>query len=355
MPNLENRVQGLLLGTAVADSLGLPLEGLTPKRIANLHWAKHLRQRFFFHHGLWSDDTEHSIMLTQALLASGEKPDLFAKKLAWELRWWLVGLPAGVGLATGRSIFKLWLGFPPRKSGVSSAGNGPMMRTAPIALVSDPTMRRKLVKTQTTLTHTDPKAFYAAWAVTELCVLMLHSDQAPPSDQIFSVFRKVTDSKDWHNLITSIEDACDRKATLKELITNLDGSPTRGISGYCYHTLAAITYCGIKNSWSYQNTITDLLIAGGDTDTTAAIAGAICGSLEGTTGIPSTWSRGLVEFPCSTLKLSQLASALIARKPLRVRARWSPLLLLRNLFFLTIVLSHGLLRLLPARLLRLFS
>ncbi|TVS08433.1 MAG: hypothetical protein EA424_28605 [Planctomycetaceae bacterium] len=41
-----------------------------------------------------------------------------------------LGLPAGVGMATARACLKLWLGFPPKRSGVDSAGNGPAMGKA---------------------------------------------------------------------------------------------------------------------------------------------------------------------------------------------------------------------------------
>ena len=38
---------------------------------------------------------------------------LMQRSLAWRLRWWLLGLPAGAGMATARAICKLWHGaFP---------------------------------------------------------------------------------------------------------------------------------------------------------------------------------------------------------------------------------------------------
>lgn len=104
-----NRIEGLMLGTALGDALELPMEGMKPATIARLGWTANLQHRFLFGRGMWSDDTEHSIMLTQALLACEENSKIFTSKLAWELRWWLFGLPAGVGLATARAMIKLWL------------------------------------------------------------------------------------------------------------------------------------------------------------------------------------------------------------------------------------------------------
>src|SRR5206468_312367 len=81
-------------------------------------------------------------------------------------RWWLLGLPAGVGKATARAIIKLWCGFSPKNSGVFSAGNGPAMRSAVLgAAVDDLKLLRSLVSATTRITHTDPKAEWGAWAV----------------------------------------------------------------------------------------------------------------------------------------------------------------------------------------------
>jgi ADP-ribosylglycohydrolase len=76
-----------------------------------------------------SDDTEHTCMVAQALLAAGNDVVAFAGQLARRLRLWLLGLPAGMGRATLRATLKLWLRFPPKRSGMLSAGNGPAMRS----------------------------------------------------------------------------------------------------------------------------------------------------------------------------------------------------------------------------------
>lgn len=119
-----------LLGTALGDSLGLPSEGMSRSRIAK-RWKGPLEQRFLLGRGMLSDDTEHTIFVSQALLGCGGDPKVFQRKLAGKLRWWFAGLPAGIGLATAKAIIKLWIGFPTGRNGVFSAGNGPVMR-API-------------------------------------------------------------------------------------------------------------------------------------------------------------------------------------------------------------------------------
>ena len=63
----EARVSGLLLGVALGDSLGLPFEGLSARRVAK-RIDKLERHHVLGTHGFVSDDTEQSALLAQALL-----------------------------------------------------------------------------------------------------------------------------------------------------------------------------------------------------------------------------------------------------------------------------------------------
>ncbi len=124
---------GCLLGTAVGDALGLACEGLSRERQQRVFPALDV-YHLLFGKGLCSDDTEHACMLAQSIIVSGGDEAIFARDFARRLRWWLVGLPAGIGLATLRAILKLWLFVPGRWRGVYSAGNAPAMRSALIGV-----------------------------------------------------------------------------------------------------------------------------------------------------------------------------------------------------------------------------
>src|SRR6266581_2730009 len=110
--NLEQRLAGVLVGTAVGDALGLPMENLSPDRIRR-RWQGPLRMRLFFGRGMISDDTEHTLMVAQALLSHPNDAEKFQRALGWKFRWWFAGLPAGVGLTTAKACLRLWIGFPP--------------------------------------------------------------------------------------------------------------------------------------------------------------------------------------------------------------------------------------------------
>src|ERR1043166_4355274 len=89
-------ISGILLGTAVGDALGLPAENLSPGRIRRL-WKSDWRMRFLFGRGMFSDDTEHTLMVAQTLLSEHSNIERFQRLLAWKFRWWFAALPGGVG------------------------------------------------------------------------------------------------------------------------------------------------------------------------------------------------------------------------------------------------------------------
>jgi hypothetical protein len=92
--------------------------------------------------------------------------------------------------------------------------------------------------------------------------------------------------------------------------------------------------------------VTGAIQCGGDTDTVAAIVGALAGCDVGVDGIPTDWCKGLVDWPRSSRLLERLAEELSSPSGKPVRWCW-PGILPRNLFFLAVVLTHGFRRLLP--------
>ena len=105
----EDALCGCLLGQAVGDALGLPMEGLSRRRGRRLYPHAH-RMQFVCGRGMGSDDTEHACLTAASLPAASA--DAFGRRLAWRLRWWFLGVPVGIGKATLRACVKLWLGVP---------------------------------------------------------------------------------------------------------------------------------------------------------------------------------------------------------------------------------------------------
>jgi ADP-ribosyl-[dinitrogen reductase] hydrolase len=342
-----DRFAGVLLGTAVGDALGLPAEGLSPRTIAK-RWAGPWRHRFVFGRGMVSDDTEHTVLIAQSLLEHPADPEAFQRALAWRLRWWMLCLPAGVGLATARAILKLWLGFPPSRSGIASAGNGPAMRSAALGVfyARDEKMRARAVEASTRLTHTDPRALTAAQAVAEVAAWIC-GDQADATP--FGRLRRLSEEPVWTTIIHDLERAATERLSVTDYALRL--GLAKGVTGYAFHTVPVAIYAWWRHRGDYRAMLTAALNCGGDTDTVGAIAGALAGTDVGAPGIPDDLVHDIVEWPRSVSWMRRLAARLHTQAqtptPSKALPVFWPAILPRNLVFLFVVLVHGFARLLP--------
>jgi ADP-ribosyl-[dinitrogen reductase] hydrolase len=344
----EDRFAGLLLGTAVGDALGLPAEGMSPARIRR-RWAGDWRMRLLPGRGMVSDDTEHTFFVAQALLAAPRDPVAFQRRLAAQLRWWLLALPAGVGWATARACVRLWLGFAPERSGVWSAGNGPAMRSALLGafFAEDPQRRREFVAAGTRLTHTDPRAETAALAVAEAAACIMNREDLA-ADHLAKL-RACGSMEEWQRLCDRIEAAGRTGESVRDFARSL--GLERGVTGYAFHTVPVALHAWLTQRGDFRGALTAALDCGGDTDTLGAIVGALAGCACGEAGIPAGWLDGVCDWPRGTRHLrsaaARLAAAKLAGQP-QPAVRWCwPGVLPRNLFFLLVVLGHGIRRLLP--------
>ena len=294
-----------------------------------------------------SDDTEHTVMVAQCLLEHPTDPETFQHALAWRLRGWLLALPAGVGLATARAIFKLWIGFPPRRSGVASAGNGPAMRSAVLGVffANDEEKRHRFVEASTRLTHTDPRALTAALAVAEVAAGVCVGGAGEFS---FARLRGLDASAEWGGIVDALERARTDGASVADFAKRL--GLEKGVTGYAFHTVPVALYAWWRHRGDYRSTLTAVLDCGGDTDTVGAIAGALAGAEVGSAGIPREFVDGIIEWPRSMTWMRRLADRLRQQTqtlhPAGALPVFWPAIPPRNVVFLLIVLTHGFARVL---------
>jgi ADP-ribosyl-[dinitrogen reductase] hydrolase len=356
----ENAIIGCLLGTAVGDAMGLSYEDLSPQRAIKL-FPTLAQYHLVFGKGMVSDDTEHTCLVAQSLIVCGHDVEIFKKTLAWKLRGWLLGLPAGIGFATLRAIIKLWFGFSPNNSGVFSAGNGPAMRSAIIGVCygDDAEKLKRFVKVTTRITHTDPKAELGALAVAFAAYLSSLKKTVSPQDYFDKLEKLLESHLEFGFEEESLEEFF---ALLKKTIESVSSGQSttdfakklglqNGVSGYIYQTLPVVIHLWLKNQDNYQAAILEAIRCGGDTDTVAAIVGGIIGAGVGEQGIPSLWLANLWEFPRNIRWMKKLGQQLnqtccfqITQPSLSVSLIS---VFLRNVIFMIIVLSHGFRRLLP--------
>jgi ADP-ribosyl-[dinitrogen reductase] hydrolase len=349
----EDSVVGCLVGTAVGDALGLPVEGLTKRRQQQL-FGEIGGHRFFLHRGMVSDDTDHTSMVAQALTASSEDVDLFTKELAIRLRRWFLSLPAGIGMATLKACVRLCLGVSPQRSGVFSAGNGPAMRSAIIGVCFgyDPTLLRSAVRASTHLTHTDPKAEWGALAVALAASLWSQGAEIANLTTFMEKlqgFLEDEPAQEFRTLLEAMAASVNQHQSTEDFANGL--GLVNGVSGYVYHTVPVALHAAFSFPTDYRSAVLSVLRCGGDTDTAGAIVGGIVGAGVGRHGIPDEWVNDIWEWPKSISWIESLGHQLTdtinnhSKQPPISAAFYAQLL--RNVLFLFIILMHGFRRVFP--------
>lgn len=355
---------GFVLGMAVGDALGLPREGLSGRRAKRMFGGSPLDHSLVFGFGLVSDDTEHMRMTALAMCAEPHNAVRFGELLARKLRWWLIGLPAGVGLATAKGILRLWMGWTPGFSGVSSAGNGPAMRAGVLGLClhRDGDQLAEFVRMSTRLTHVDPLAETGAMIVALAVREVVRAAGARISPgTILDLCRRQADDARWLEPLHQIEQSLEAGESATEFADRL--GLRHGVSGYIVHTVTVVLFCWLRWPGDFRRPVEEIILLGGDADTTAAILGGLAGASAGAAAIPPEWIERLVEWPYSTVWLKENLGPELRRRfgtgcrtggdattwvphPLPRAIGWLAVFG-RNIAFLAIVMAHGFRRLCP--------
>ena len=112
------------------------------------------------------------------------------------------------------------------------------------------------------------------------------------------------------------------------------------------HTLGFASYAFARWGDEPLRAVQEVVAAGGDTDSIAAIVGAWCGARHGTAWIPQDHLTAMHDGPFGPTHLRALARDVSERRGLT--ARYSPLAAMaRNLALYPVVLAHGFRRLIP--------
>lgn len=279
MDKLKDRFIGALAGLACGDAVGTTVEfsprgSFAPVTDMTGHGPFNLKA------GQWTDDTSMALCLAESLV---EKQGFDARdQMTRYLNWWQWGYLSATGtcfdigntvrdaLARFRDTGEPWSG----DTSPYSAGNGSLMRLAPVALFAYPTPERlpELAALSSRTTHG------AAEAV-ECCQLFaLLLDRCLRGDAKETLMKELA-NKNWQE--TKIKTLA-RGDFLQAGYDDIIGS------GYCVQSLEAALWCFFHTD-NYRDAILAATNLGDDADTTAAIAGQIAGAFYGASGIPGEW------------------------------------------------------------------
>lgn len=284
-----DRSLGALLGLGVGDALGAPVEGLTAEEIA----AEHGRLeemvgggRLALRPGQGTDDTEMAICLARALISSG---GFDAKAALAEYVAWSQGEPTGIGRTVSGVLARVAAGASPyeathsqhEESGGLSAGNGALMRTTPIGIAFAGNERglRDATLEDAALTHYDPIAGKAALLHNQVLSWTITRGPDTPLAEL----------RDPSWLDERLEDVA---------ITAVNGlrdkaEATAAADGAFALASLTIGLTAFFSAESFEEGVVWAVNAGGDTDTNAAVAGALLGARFGAGAIPARWLDAL--------------------------------------------------------------
>lgn len=300
----ENRFVGCLLGLAIGDALGMPVEGWSAAAI-RAHYGRLAgflpAPRRGLRAGQFTDDTQMAIYLAQSIVDCGVvEPEHVAQ--AW-VKWLHSGDVRGIGRSTYLALRRLASGTPWEESGQRgeyAAGNGAAMRIAPVGLVDclDLERLRQDVRDVSVITHANREAVAGAQAVA-CAIAWLATGQARLDTLIEDVVAFIGSGRVAEGL-RQAQELLAADASAEEALTEL------GNTGWVVHTIASSFFCFLKTAGDFEATVISAVMGGGDTDTIAAIAGALSGAHNGASGIPARWLEGMEDRE----RLSRLARQL---------------------------------------------
>jgi ADP-ribosyl-[dinitrogen reductase] hydrolase len=336
--SLRDRWAGVLLGTAMGDALGLPMEGMRARAVSRRFPAI---DRYFLlgRTGFVSDDAEQTALVAQSLSRHPVDRAAFVRAFRRALLGWFLRLPWGIGLGTLRACVRIVLGF--SRSGVASAGNGAAMRAAIVGafFFDDNEKRAAWSEALAETTHIDRRAVDGACFVAELAARCVASQ---PTGERLALARGAFSTVRDRELTDALEGALTlaaRDAPLAEAAEQLNST------GFIIHSAALATFCFVRFGDAPELAMAAAIRAGGDTDTNAAIVGAWTGALHGESGLPPRLLRELHDGGLAgTTHLRALASDLEHARtgdgPLEARYSWVAALF-RNIALYPVVLAHA--------------
>ena len=299
---------GTLLGLACGDALGRPVEFQQPSSIQSRHGRVTEMLADGTHSqpaGTITDDTEMALCLARSLAETGRfDPDDVADRF---IDWYDSG-PFDIGILTSAVLRRLRDGDPWHEAGVgewkhlpegSNAGNGSVMRCAPhgIAFADDRDSLVTVSRASSAITHADPRCQWGC-VILNATIAGLLTDVATPLERALEIAEDAP---------TELRSACHAVLEVQRgerLHDNLDLTN----SGYVVTTLQAGLYHGLTAPTA-EDAIVDAVMMGGDTDTIAAVTGAIAGARFGAAALPERWFQTIDE----ANELKELADVLTAR------------------------------------------
>lgn len=324
-----DRIIGSVVGLAVGDALGAPVEGWSAERISTRFGTLQEYADTGRLPGAYTDDTQQALCVVDGLLEHGAfDPEVLGRKFIElaqpipKVRGRYFGAFRGTGPGFRQAVRRLAKGASWKESGTVSAGNGSAMRVGPLGAFHH---NRRFVTFREAafqsawITHRDPRALAAAFAIAYSVIYAINQgDSFHPERYLRELAATVRDAESviekhyWTPDLGLDRGVCHHVSgairRLRPRLTRRIGEVLEDITGYAQgctdlpaHARSAFVvgsgtvavYLFARHFEHLQDALVTAINLGGDTDTIGAMVGTLCGALHGYSAIPEGWRRGL--------------------------------------------------------------
>jgi len=291
-PDRASRYRGALLGLAAGDALGTTLEFTSPGQFAPVDDMVG-GGPFHLNPGEWTDDTSMALCLAESLLECGAFDPI--DQLSRYVRWQRTGHHSSTGRCfdIGGMVAKALARFErfsePWADGSDpySAGNGSLMRLAPVPLyfAHDPELAIANAALSSKTTHAHPEAVDACRYMAGLIVGALQG--RTKHDLLLTRFSPVEGLWTVRPLAPAIARVANGSFLQEE-------PPVIRGDGYVTRSLEAALWAFAKST-GFEDGALLAVNLGEDADTTGAVYGQLAGAYYGVHSIPKRWRSKLAK------------------------------------------------------------
>ncbi len=289
--------RGCLLGLAIGDALGAPVEFMSLAAIKHAygaHGITDLEDWSGFPAGSYTDDTQMTLSTVEGMLAAYRQSQEREETVDWKahvyqayLRWLetqnqayqrrapgntcLTALRSGVMGVTARPIN-------------NSKGCGGVMRTAPVGLVFQAREAFEHGVDYAALTHGHPSGYLSAGFMAALIACLVEGDSLPLAvERCTALLGTHPNHEETLDQIVRATRAHRQGVDVESAILSL------GEGWVGEEALGIALFCALRYADDYKAAVIAAANHDGDTDSTASMAGAIVGTRSGASAIPSAW------------------------------------------------------------------
>lgn len=312
MRRTKEYFQGCLLGGAIGDALGWPVEFMRLPEIIRQYGSGGITDLVAGRKGLAeiTDDTQMTIFTAEGLLRTqtrfSHKEICHPPSVVWRayLRWlYTQGEQGNIDVDRSGWVIKVRELFVPRAPGRSclsalesgemgtiekpinnSKGCGGVMRVAPVGLIANRDASFRLAAECAALTHGHPSGYLPAGVLAYIIACLVGGMEL--EDAVQESLKELQSYDGHEECLHALRKSIALSASGEEPLAAI-GELGEGWTGE--EALAISVYCALKFKDDYRRAVIAAVNHSGDSDSTGAITGNILGAYLGKGAIPGDW------------------------------------------------------------------